>query len=325
MNKKNDMIAALSRRRPLNAVPVWELEFQAWDAASERHVVLGHEFEALDADGQEAALHDNAEIFLSVSEEMNFAAVSTPNVYWNEAPGKLAYYCLPDGARFRQMDILKRDCPDNLMLVANASGVISADYSEDFCEQLFEDPEAIDRLVREKLESGIRMAGQMRDHGAGAVFSASDIADNSGPFFNPEQMKRWILPSLYSWAEAVHEMGMFAILHSDGNLMPYLGAIAGTGIDALQAIDSIAGMDMARCREIAGDRLCLCGNVDCGLLLTSTPEAVFSATGDLLESVKDSGAFVLGASNAVQPDVPMENYRAMIAAWKKHGRYTQPG
>ncbi len=47
MNKKNDMIAALSRRKPADAVPVWELEFQAWDTASGRHAVLGHEFEDL--------------------------------------------------------------------------------------------------------------------------------------------------------------------------------------------------------------------------------------------------------------------------------------
>jgi hypothetical protein len=30
---------------------------------------------------------------------------------------------------------------------------------------------------------------------------------------------------------------------------------------------------------------------------------------------------VLGASNAVQPEVPMENYHAMIQAWKDFGPY----
>ena len=29
----------------------------------------------------------------------------------------------------------------------------------------------------------------------------------------------------------------------------------------------------------------------------------------------------MGASNAVQPEVPMENYRAMIRAWKEFGQY----
>ena len=39
----------------------------------------------------------------------------------------------------------------------------------------------------------------------------------------------------------------------------------------------------------------------------------------LLLACKDGGGFVLGASNAVQPEVPVANYRAMIEAWKQHG------
>ena len=33
------------------------------------------------------------------------------------------------------------------------------------------------------------------------------------------------------------------------------------------------------------------------------------------------GGFVLGASNAVQLEVPKENYLAMIQAWEEHGHY----
>ena len=36
------------------------------------------------------------------------------------------------------------------------------------------------------------------------------------------------------------------------------------------------------------------------------------------------GGFVLGASNAVQREVPAENYRAMLAAWKRYGTYPPP-
>jgi uroporphyrinogen decarboxylase len=147
------------------------------------------------------------------------------------------------------------------------------------------------------------------------------MADNSGPFFRPEQMERWILPHLAEWSERVRGMGMYTILHSDGNLMPHLDAIAGTGIDALQAVDPVAGMDMRRAMDVAGDRLCLCGNIDCGLLLRGTPAEVRDATAHLLTSCRDGGGLVLGASNAVQPEVPMANYRAMISAWREHGRF----
>ncbi len=57
------------------------------------------------------------------------------------------------------------------------------------------------------------------------------MADNSGPFFKPEYMERWILPYLKEWSDRVRAMGMYTLLHSDGNLTRYMDAIAATGIE----------------------------------------------------------------------------------------------
>jgi uroporphyrinogen decarboxylase len=150
--------------------------------------------------------------------------------------------------------------------------------------------------------------------------TASDVADNHGPFFRPEQMDRFVLPYLREWSDSVHALGMASLLHSDGNLTRHLDALAATSLDALQAIDPVAGMDLLRSKEIVGDRLCLCGNVDCGLLVAGTPQAVYDATRELLASWGDRPGLVLGASNAVQRETPVENYRALVAAWREHER-----
>lgn len=321
--RKRDLVAALERQQPPAAVPIWELEFHAWDAIAGKHVVLGHEFESLGPAQQERALFANAEIMLSVSTELNFAALTGPNAYWEQSPGELAYYCLPGDARFRQLQVLKQLAGPDLMLVGITSAVIGANYDEEFCLQMFEDPASVDKLANDYLQYSLELACRFRDCGAEALVSPSDIADNSGPFFNPEQMERWILPNLNRWGEGAAELGMLSILHSDGQLTPYLDAIADTGIDALQAIDPVAGMDMQQAREIVRDRLCLCGNIDCGLLLRGQPEQVYEATRKLLTTCKTGGSLVLGASNAVQPEVPVENYRAMIQAWRDHGRYDE--
>ena len=124
MSKKQDMMAAMEHRQPVGGVPIWEIEFQAWDAASERHVILGHEFEALSASQQERAMYANAEIMLSVSNEMCFAALSSPNAYWNQSPGQLAYYCMPGDSRYRQLEILNEMRSDDLMLIATTGGIL---------------------------------------------------------------------------------------------------------------------------------------------------------------------------------------------------------
>lgn len=321
MSAREDLIAALAHRQPRGAVPVWELEFHAWDAASGRHMMLGREFEKLTTAEQDRALHTNAEIMVSVSTAMHYSMLTSPGGYWYQAPGELAYFVLPGEHRLKQFEILRQTAGDSLALIANSGGVMAGSYTEDFCEKLFFAPEELDQTAKATLDSGLQAARRFRDLGADAVFSASDIADNSGPFFNPAQMDRFILPYLDRWASEVKAMGMFSILHSDGQLTPYLEKLADTPLDALQAIDPVAGMDMLKARELVKDRLCLCGNVDCGLLVRGRPQEVFEGTRQLLVTCKAGGGLMLGASNAVQKDVPMENYRAMIQAWEQFGGY----
>ena len=67
-------------------------------------------------------------------------------------------------------------------------------------------------------------------------------------------------------------------------------------------------------KDIVGARLCLCGNIDCGLLLLGGPEAVYDATRDLLNTCKDGGNLVVGASNAVQPEAPIENGGSVMSS-----------
>ena len=323
MSRKQDMVDALLGRQPAQAVPVWELEFHLWDQASGGHVVLGEEFAALSPAEQERALYANAEIMLSVSEDLCFAALTVPGGYWEIAPGQPAYYWLPGEARVRQVKILRQLAGD-LILVAGTGGVMSMPGATEyvaFCYQLFDAPEAIDERAQATLERGLQSARQFRDLGVEAMFTASDIADNRGLFFNPTQMERFILPYLRRWAEGVREMGGYAILHTDGDVTTCLDAFAESGLHALQAIDPVAGMDIRAAKARVGGRLCLCGNVDCGLLVSGTPQEVVDQTRNLLIDCREGGGLVLGASNAVQVEASIANYRAMIDAWRAYGQY----
>jgi len=307
-------------RQPVDMVPLWDLEFHAWDAATGKHVVLGHEMERLSSLEQEYALQQNAEIFLTVAREFEFSAFTPPNAYWEQAPGELAYYVLPGETRYRQFEIVAELTRGEIALAGISGALQGANYDMDFCVTLFEAPEEIDAGCRRLYQEGLVLAERFRDLGVHAVVVAADIADNAGPFFNPAQMERFFLPYLHDYAAACHQMGMRLILHTDGFLPDaYLRLLAATGLDGLQAIDPVAGMDMATALDAVDDRLTLCGNIDCGLLLLGTPDDVYHTTRDLLTTSTPRGSIILGASNAVQPEVPIENYRAMYRAWKEYG------
>lgn len=315
MSRRQDFLGALACR-PVAPVPRWELEFHAFDAASGRRLVLGREFERLSAAGQDRALRENAETILAVSEDLGFSAVTGPAFFWEQAPGDLAYYVLPGDAPFRQINAIREAAGERIALVANVGGVLAASYDEEFCWKLKHDPDAIEALARETLDTGLERARRFRDAGADVAMSASDLADNSGPFFKPHQMARFVFPFVEAWSAGVHALGLAAVLHSDGDLTPYLDALSKSPLDALQAIDPVAGMDLLRAKELVGDRLGLCGNVDCGVLVAGTPDDVYTATRRLLADWGARPGLVLGASNAVQREVPIENYRALVRAWK---------
>ncbi len=324
MTKKEDMISALTNCQPAGRVPLWELEFHLWDKFAEKRLVIGEEYQKLTDGEKERAVYDNAEIFISVSERLHFSAITLPSQYWEIGPRSPAYYWMPEEGRDRQAKMLRKLAPPDLMLVANCSALLGIPMREDYVDfayRLYDAPDEIDDLAEQKLQEGIKAAKRFFELGVEIGLTTSDLADNHSTFMNPRQLDRYVWPYLDRWVDALRKLGMFSILHSDGNLNSCLDRIADLGVDCLQAIDPTARMSMHKVKQTVGRRLCLSGNVDCRLLLGESPADVFDATSDLLNTCKEGGGLILGASNAVQTGVPVENYLALVRAWEINGGY----
>ena len=306
---------ALARTTNLTELPRWELEFHCWDQLFEgKRLIIGKEFAALSAKDAEAALHTNTELFIEGSKKLGFSALTIPGNYWEIGPGEPAYYWLPEKARYEQVRLLSAANPD-LMLIAVTGGVLampdSADYVE-FSYKLFDAPDDIDETAKAIFTKGCDTAKKMVDVGIGAVVTASDLGDNHGPFFNPEQMERYIYPYLHDWSEYVKKLGLFSILHCDGNINDLIEPLANSGIDALQAIDPLAGMDIFKVKETIGDKICLCGNIDCGIIVLDDTEAIKQQTSALTSYFTGKRGFILGASNAIAHETNINSYLELV-------------
>lgn len=113
------------------------------------------------------------------------------------------------------------------------------------------------------------LAGSMgRDVEAGAhgIIVADDIAYQRGLYFSPNFLESGLAPVWGGLAAAGHRLGVPVFLHSDGNLLSALPAIAGAGFDGLQGLEAGAGMGIAAVRQKAGPGLCLMGGLDAALL-----------------------------------------------------------
>lgn len=69
------------------------------------------------------------------------------------------------------------------------------------------------------------------------------------------------------------------------------------------------------------DKVCLIGNVNCGLLQTGTDE---QAEDDIRRSLNDGMqgfGYIFSTSNCVYTGMPLERYEMMIDIWRKEGKY----
>ena len=92
------------------------------------------------------------------------------------------------------------------------------------------------------------------------------------------------------------------------------------GVDALQPIDPSC-MDIAKVKEMYGDRLCLVGNVSNELLQKGTTAEVDATVKDLIQRIAPGGGYCVGSGNSVVEWSKFENYMAMREAVFKYGKY----
>jgi uroporphyrinogen decarboxylase len=184
------------------------------------------------------------------------------------------------------------------------------------------DPEFAHELMEKVLAMSLRVARNAIRAGADAIVIADDYAGNQGPFFSPAIAREFVIPRLKRMVDAIHEEGGKAIKHSDGNLRPILDQIVATGIDGLNPIEPLAGMEIGEVKKQYGDRVCLIGNIDCGHLLPhGSTEEVEAAVRDCIAKAAVGGGLILSSSNSIHSSVNPANYRAMIEAAREYGRY----
>lgn len=71
-----------------------------------------------------------------------------------------------------------------------------------------------------------------------------------------------MMASMLRAVEWAHNRGIYARLHSCGNIMSLLPDILDTGVDALNPLEVKAGMDAVKIKKELGDKLVLHGGIN---------------------------------------------------------------
>jgi len=184
------------------------------------------------------------------------------------------------------------------------------------------EPETAERLARLVTDYKKRVASRAAELGADVILTGDDYANRKGTLMSPAHFRRFCLPYLREMVALAHSLGKPFIKHTDGNLWAIIEDLVGCGIDALDPLEPIAGMDIGEVKARYGERIALCGNVDCGELLSrGTPQEVVEAVKETIAKGSPGGGHILASSNSIHPAVRPENYRAMLVAARDFGRY----
>ena len=181
---------------------------------------------------------------------------------------------------------------------------------EHFAYYLQDCPGIIDDLLECNTLSAIAWIDHLpADHGIEAVISGDDIACNFGPLLSPAWFATHYFERLSRVISAYHRKGVKVLFHSDGNLNAILGGLVDAGIDGLNPIEVLAGMDVADIHHRYPD-LFLAGAVDVSQLLPfGSPEEVGQAVRKALDDAE--GTLMVGSSTELNDAVPLENYLAL--------------
>lgn len=164
--------------------------------------------------------------------------------------------------------------------------------------------------------------GMAIDAGADAIVTGDDYAYRSAPLMSPKHFDEFVKPYLKRVVDQTHKAGIPFIKHTDGNIWPILDSIMDCGIDALDPIEPIAGMDIGEVKAKIGDHAAVIGNVDCTHVLPlGTTDDVVEAVKETIAKASVGGGHILASSNSIHPAVKPQNYRTMVEAARKFGRY----
>jgi uroporphyrinogen decarboxylase len=135
--------------------------------------------------------------------------------------------------------------------------------------------------------------------------------------FSPSVFRELVLPRFRRVAEV---LTLPWVVHSDGNVLPFVDFFLEAGVVGLHPIEKGA-MDIRRMKREYGDRLCLIGNVDLNLLGLGTPADVDREVRELIRDVGPGGGYIVASGNTLTSYTTPANAVALSEAVLKYGAY----
>ncbi|MBT3274633.1 MAG: hypothetical protein HN368_15860, partial [Spirochaetales bacterium] len=149
-----------------------------------------------------------------------------------------------------------------------------------------------------------------------AVLLGEDICTQRGPMISPDFLEKYYKPQLAYGLEPLLEVGCQPVWHCDGDVRQLLDMLIDAGVCGLQGFQPECGMhleELVKLRAKSGNKLVIFGPLAVTTELpVCTPQEIEKKVRNAIAVCEGKAHLALFTSNTINPDVPLENIRAMI-------------
>ncbi|MGC9454214.1 MAG: uroporphyrinogen decarboxylase family protein [Phycisphaerae bacterium] len=317
---REKFITALEGGQPAGRVPHFELVFfltmQAFGRIHPQHRSF-RQWDQMSDEERRLHIRDIADLHVTIARKYEHSAIF--------AHGPRQWGSDPAGEMIRTLEQIRDISGDEYFLMVHGDATYSVPSGEKmmgFVEAIADNPQQLKDEADRAVDAALETAGRYRSSGALDGFAlCSDYCFNNGPFLSPEMFAEFVSPYLARLTAGYREMGFYVIKHTDGNIMPILDELVGTKPHALHSLDPQGGVDIAEVKRLVGDRVCLIGNVNCGLLDTGTDEQVVESARYALKHGMPGGGYIFSTSNCIYTGMDPRRYELMLDVWRAEGNY----
>ncbi len=247
-----------------------------------------------------------------------------------ETPEDLAAYRPPDPARSHVLDKIRRlkeryPSGEKAICCVGESGWAPAVFLRGGLENLLLDFGLRPGFVKDLMKIGTEYYAELyrlvATAGADLVLLGDDYSDKNGPMMSPRQFNELILPCDAAVVAAAKNAGLYCIKHTDGDVRLIMDALVSTGVDCLEPLEPVPGMELRPILERYPGRIAVMGNISIDLLARGSVEEVVAEVRRTLQDVSAHGPHIMSSANTITSWVRPENYLALVNTTKQFGRY----
>ncbi|HIX92582.1 MAG TPA: hypothetical protein H9681_06860 [Firmicutes bacterium] len=186
---------------------------------------------------------------------------------------------------------------------------------------LLEEPEWVTDMFETYLDSCITLFDMIWDAGYrfDEIYWPDDMGYKGTTFFSPEIYRRLVKPFHKRACDWAHSKGIYARLHSCGDVMSLVDDIVDAGVDALNPLEVKAGMDPVLLKRKYGDRLVLHGGINA--VLWPERDRIIEEIDRVVPVLKEGGGYIFSSDHSIPNNVSLENFREIVAEVKRVGSY----